>query len=181
MSESEPKKPQVAEHPFVTKVVGDPTAGHSVTVISGYIGRSTREDFLRIYSSPDFDVYFELEISNLVHREDSPDVTGPSLMWVKSNAQLSSHSRTSEAAARGSAFLAGDIAARAMRAPQPPGPFEGNASRSIGDQSTVRMCPSITTCPWTSVACAPTRLDCNTLFCPTWSFGCGITRFCQVP
>jgi hypothetical protein len=140
------------EHPVVEKVVGDPASQESVTLMYGYVGRSTREGYLRLYGSLDFDSYVELELSTVLHREDSPEPipAGRILLWVKSSAVATAHLRTAGAAARGATFLTGDIATRnllALRQVE----AQRYAFPLLG--TSPRICPSINECPITSVSC----------------------------
>jgi hypothetical protein len=148
-----------AEHPVVAKVVGDPTSQESVTLMYGYVGRSTRQGYLRLYGSPDFDGYLEVEVSAVVHREDSPETVpaGRSLLWVKSSALVTAQSRTAGAAVRGATFLTGDIATRNLLALRQLEAqryaLGGGAPTPALPASTPRICPSINDCPVTSVTC----------------------------
>ena len=110
---AEPKS-TFEEHPLVKKLVPDPNVLPDVVVMTGYIGRSLRDGFIRLYLSPQLDSYREIPTAGIVHQHELDHEYAPfggSALWVKAGAQVSYVASDNEKAA---AFLAGDIAARNM-------------------------------------------------------------------
>lgn len=159
-----------AEHPLATKIVGDPAVQAPLTVTAtGYVGRSAKEGLLRIYTSQDFDSYIEIQPEALVHREDmrSDLASAPSLLWIRWDAQVTLGSRSADAAARGTAFLAGDIAAHNLGMTSP-ADMSARAARVAGGawSSPPHLCPSIRPCPITTFKPCTSEKQCTWDHCP---------------
>lgn len=102
------------EHPLVKKLVPDPKVLPDVVVMSGFIGHSLREGFIRLYLSPRLDSYREIAVADIVHHQDldhESEPLGGSVIWVKADAQVS---RVASDVEKAAAFLAGEIAAKNM-------------------------------------------------------------------
>lgn len=98
------------QDPVVEKLVRDP-ARPGTRLVSGYLGKSAREGYWRVYLNLEFSEYLEVAEKDILHSErlGGEDTTASgSWVWVKQDAQLD-HVRTRPRQAQAE-FLRGDIA-----------------------------------------------------------------------
>jgi hypothetical protein len=98
-------------HPIVARLASDPAAPREVAQFCGYIGKSTRGDHHRLYTSLELDEYIDIPHAAVVHHEDIPDTEmqhGGTRVWVDACAEVIHEVRhTTRTEAR---FLEGNIA-----------------------------------------------------------------------
>lgn len=84
----------VQEHPIVGKLVPDPASPPDLVILTGYAGRSTRTDHVRLYTTLTFDSFVEVKRESVLHSEQSDDATGlaPTVLWVKAGTPVMSSS-----------------------------------------------------------------------------------------
>jgi hypothetical protein len=109
---AEPKKSSGPKpDPVVEKLVRDP-ARPGTKLLSGYLGKSARQGYWRIYLNFEFSEYLEVAEGDILHSErlggDDSTASG-SWVWVKEDARLE-HVKTRGQQAQAE-FLRGDIAA----------------------------------------------------------------------
>jgi hypothetical protein len=156
------KRPQASQASFVEKLVSDPTKPVDATLLTGFLGKSTREKHSRLYLNPELSSYVDIPDDALLHTEDIPKEYSPLggvHAWVKRGAQL----------VRGQSSGAGDQASF----------FEGPLTHDLlaggvhaapqAIPNTAANCLNITVaCPVTPV-CPPTPLcpSAHAGTCPT--------------
>lgn len=104
-------KKNLTPHPIVAKLAADPAAPLDVVQFVGYVGKSTRHDHHRLYTSLQLDDYLDIPAGAIVHHEDIPDTEmqhGGTRVWVDACATVVHETRqTTRTEAR---FLEGSIA-----------------------------------------------------------------------
>jgi hypothetical protein len=101
---------------LAAKLVPDPTKLPDVVVLRGYLGKSTRAGYSRLYVTLSFNEYVEVADDDVVaNRSLAPDQDplGGTVLWVKRDATLLRATVCS--AQEQAAFLRGGITASALR------------------------------------------------------------------
>lgn len=143
------------EDPLVAALASDPSAGPAdATVLHGYLGKSARAKYWRLYLDATLASYTEVSEDEILYCKQIPD-EGGTLVWVPKSLELKV-TRVSSTTIQAE-FLSGAIAAGRMR---PAG--LANAS------SAARAVPSVG-CPSILNSCASRILPCPSDGCTTWS------------
>jgi hypothetical protein len=95
-----------------------PNASHipDVRVLGGFLGKSTREGYWRLYLTPSLNEYVEFAEDDVVHShtfESDESPLGGTVIWLRREANLQ-HTRSASREAQAD-FLQGAIAASALR------------------------------------------------------------------
>ncbi len=101
----------LAQDEVIARLVPDPAAPPDVIVLVGFLGKSTRPRFWRLYKTLDLKDYLEIAEGDIVHSESLStklEPLGGTTIWVKRGARLQ-HSRSESMLAEAD-FLRGDIA-----------------------------------------------------------------------
>jgi hypothetical protein len=111
-------------HPEGTamKSANDPT---DAVPLIGYLGKSGRDDYWRVYLTPELREYVEVHENDIVRRQGRPPDESPvdgSVLWVKATAQLV-HSRLIPGQAQAD-FLRGPLTATGAVALGTTNPFD---------------------------------------------------------
>jgi hypothetical protein len=124
MSNLDPQANDLREDALVEQLIPDPAQeGPGVLVFTGFLGRSTREGYWRLYLSPSLDRYLEVAASDIIHSQslaNEQNPVGGSALWLKSDATLALQTRTNPQQVQAQ-FLVGQI----------------NKTRPIGAQDVV--------------------------------------------
>lgn len=136
-------KPDLREDELVSKLVPDPTQQAGVVVLSGFLGRSPREGFQRLYTSPQLDAFVEIPADAIVHRLTlTPDQSayGGTTVWLRAGTQVT-YTRTTSTQLQAE-FLQGPImgSSSAQTAGPSPAIFAGLGGRSR--YNSIDVCPS---------------------------------------
>ena len=98
---------------LVRRLVPDPSqAPPEVMVLTGWVGESVREGYLRLYLAADLAEYVEFQSDDVVHHERLPAEqasVGGTLVWLRRTAELQ-YTRPVRREAQ-AAFLRGDVTA----------------------------------------------------------------------
>jgi hypothetical protein len=80
------------EHPIVGAIVGkDPLRVPDITSFIGYVGKSSSEDHIRLYSDLEFRNYLEIKRDDILHSEKLSDKVlefGGTQLWIKADAEI---------------------------------------------------------------------------------------------
>ena len=96
---------------FVRRIVQDPNAPPSVTLLSGYLGSSSEEGHVRLYLDEELCRYVEIPEKAIRHTQELPPEQSPlggSLVWIDRDAEVLHGAAGSER--RKATFLEGQIA-----------------------------------------------------------------------
>jgi hypothetical protein len=107
---------------IVERLVPDPSVLPDVRVLTGFLGKSSRGSYWRLYVNPNFDDYVEFSEADVVHThsiEADGGRLGGSVVWLKREANVQ-RTRTASREAQAD-FLQGSIATRAARSRIAPG------------------------------------------------------------
>ncbi|MEX1080236.1 MAG: hypothetical protein WED09_14160 [Homoserinimonas sp.] len=136
---------------LVRKLIPDPAhAAPNITVLTGWIGQSTREGYVRMYLVADLSEYVVFREEDVVHHEKVPAERAglaATRVWLRDTAELQHTRRLPQAGQR--QFLGGTVAAAFLsRFPRPGmhgGGFHagGGALVSVPPQASVCFsCPT---------------------------------------
>ena len=81
----------LVQEPFIEILVPDPATLPDVILLAGFVGKSNRAGYFRLYLTPQLNEHLEILQTDVVHRQTIPaasDPIGGSLIWVKREAQL---------------------------------------------------------------------------------------------
>jgi hypothetical protein len=143
---------------LVDQLMPDPTQIRpDVRAMAGFLGKSTRPGFWRLYLTPSMNEFVEIAEGDIIRSQSlttEQNPLGGTLLWVKRDAELQlTHSTPLKAQAE---FLQGDIAASLAGGPGMPGPL----GRGPGGQIIFTM--------WCTYGC--------TFYC-TYTFGAPCSQF----
>lgn len=136
----------------ITRLVPDPADPPDVVALAGFLGRSPRAGFWRLYRTLDLKDFVEIAEDDIVHSEplgsDSRPLAG-TLVWVANGAEIK-HTQSETAQAE---FLQGDITSGYLAQARAEGAFPGRAGRGVlgyRHRPTVfDACPSVVNaCTW---------------------------------
>jgi hypothetical protein len=152
---------------IVDRIMPDPSQLEGLTTLSGFLSRTQQQGRWRLYLTPSFDEYVELEEEDIVYGRALPEsasALGGTWLWVRSSASLRYTRITSREIQ--AEFLMGTITA-SMRGP------------SVGHSAMMNRAGYLAL-PTHNKDCASD--DCESdvgIYCPTkWS--CGFTNPCGV-
>jgi hypothetical protein len=126
---AEPKKPErpgtkdLKQDEVIARLVPDPADPPHVIRLAGYLGKSARRGFWRLYLTLELSDYVEVAEDDIVHSQalaSQEHPLGGTAVWIRSDATLQ-HVRTESRQAQAE-FLQGDIT----------GAFLANAKGSVG-------------------------------------------------
>ena len=98
------------EDPVITRLVPDPAAPPDVIAMVGFLGKSTRPRFWRVYRTLDLKDYTEIAEDDIVQTESlksEQQPLGGTVIWVKSGARL--QNSRSESSVAEADFMHGEI------------------------------------------------------------------------
>jgi hypothetical protein len=169
-----PSEKRLAQDPLVERLVPDPSSHRSFTMLRGFLGKSGREGFWRLYLTPELDQYVEFAEGDVEHTQEATAEQAPfggSYVWLRAGAPVT-HAQVSTRQMQAE-FLRGGITAGYLR---------GAAPAPIGPIHIIRNCPSYRGyCdPDTDVICrtgrrAPT-LNLHVPMCQSENLACGGSR-----
>jgi hypothetical protein len=87
----EDKSDEIKEHDLAKRIAKDTNLPGGVTVLCGYVGKSGSEDTVRLYTSIEFNEYYEIKKDDVsASKEVSEDVLpfGGTCIFVKSDAEV---------------------------------------------------------------------------------------------
>lgn len=97
-------------HPLTESLLPSPAAHPNAVTFSGFLGRSTKDGFWRLYLSDELDEFLELKADQILHSEQI-DVCGQPAgivrLWVPKDAQL--QHVTIDATIAAAEFIQGEI------------------------------------------------------------------------
>ncbi|MET0646828.1 MAG: hypothetical protein ABW208_09425 [Pyrinomonadaceae bacterium] len=103
--------PNLRYDDFVGRIVQDPKEPPSVTLLSGYLGASSEEGYVRLYLDEELGRYVEIPEKAIRHTQELPPEQSPlggSLVWIDQDAEVLHGAAGSER--RKATFLEGQIA-----------------------------------------------------------------------
>ena len=134
MTEStEGERQPLEPDPYVESLLPDPSNVAAGTRFVGFLGKSNRDKYWRLYLSPALDDYLEIAASDVIsaYKIDSAiSPLGGTVLSVKPEAQVV-RMRVDATEAR-NAFLKGQITARFMAGSRPQMPLPPRAAAKIG-------------------------------------------------
>jgi len=141
-----PDDDRAYEDRLIQSLVPDPSAVPDARALFGFLGKSTREGFWRLYVSPDLDEYVEVPEDAMIHREQlarEQSALGGTVIWVKRDATLL-HTRTVSREAQ-AGFLDGSIVTAYLRGAKAGALLGQNALAGLGlsntDVTVCQICP----------------------------------------
>jgi hypothetical protein len=143
-------------------VVSDPAEVPKVRALAGYLGKSNRSGYLRLYITPELFEYLEFREEDVVRTCPFPPEKAPvggTMVWVRGDATLL-HTRTQSFQAQAS-FLEGDISAQFLSG-------MGTAGIGVGAPGVIASTLPCIYLTLSLIRC-PTIHGCSVLdgFCPT--------------
>jgi hypothetical protein len=92
MADPSADKPDLSTHPLVTKLQGDSDTPPSLVSLIGYFGPSKKADSIRLYTSLDFQSYFEIPKAAIVATapSDANDDQSPTVAHLKAGTAVAS-------------------------------------------------------------------------------------------
>jgi hypothetical protein len=164
-------KARLEEHPLVAKVVGDPAARAHATVVSGYVGASGREGYVRLYLTTDLSRHVEVAEDDILHSEELSAEYAPfgaTALWVRRGTRLTQtrvDARQVQAEFVGGPLTTelGTMSPQSVAAPMTTWPC----------RISLAICPTITgkCCDFTDGCshrgCPPRTAECTQFNCPT--------------
>jgi hypothetical protein len=147
-----PPQKRLAQDRIVDQLAPDPGSHQPLTILTGFLGQSSREGFWRLYLTPELDEYVEFAEDDVVQTEEATKEQAPfggSSVWLRQGAPVT-HTQVSTRQVQAE-FLSGSITAGYMGAAAP---------AAVGAAGVVRNCPSYRGyCdPETEVVCRTGRL-----------------------
>ncbi len=162
--------------PLVERLIPDPSEIPDVRVLIGFLGKSTRDKYWRLYLNPNLDDYVEFSEDDVVHSHSldaDANRLGGAVVWVKRAANLQRTRTTSREAQ--SDFLQGAIAARAARKTLAPGVASAFAAWRPGGGVQLASVAAFVSCVREFCDFVPVSfLGGGDVYC-TGSFDCGST------
>jgi hypothetical protein len=103
---------ELGQDKLVEHLVTDPSQVPDIKMLSGFIGKSGRDGWLRLYLTPELNEYVEISQEEIIHhrRLDTSETSlGGTVVWVRRGTNLV-HTRTVSREVQ-AGFLQGDITA----------------------------------------------------------------------
>jgi hypothetical protein len=136
---------------FIERLVTDPSQVPELKPLTGYLGKSHRDGYVRLSLSPALNNYVEIRVTDVTHSESlSAIVAGPqlprSIVWINADAKLR-HTRTMSREVQAD-FLTGDLANAFLGAPGLENLVSGLAQGLVGSpeagaRTTGNVCKSV--------------------------------------
>jgi hypothetical protein len=129
-----PPQKRLAQDRIVDQLAPDPGSHQPLTILTGFLGQSSREGFWRLYLTPELDEYVEFAEDDVVQTEEATKEQAPfggSSVWLRQGAPVT-HTQVSTRQVQAE-FLSGSITAGYMGAAAP---------AAVGAAGVVRNCPS---------------------------------------
>jgi hypothetical protein len=104
------KRIVLEEDAIVSRVVPEDREASEAVLLTGFLGRSRRDGWWRLYRAPDLSEYVEFRQEDVVHTEKTSSDLLPAkgtLVWLKADAVLNRQDARSRSTAAD--FLSGDI------------------------------------------------------------------------
>jgi hypothetical protein len=174
-------KPRIPEDDFVSKIVKDPKQPPDAMLLSGYIGKSSEADHVRLYFDPELRNYVEIPSDAILHTQAAStegSTLGGSHVWIKRDAEVI-HGKVGPQRTK-SKFFEGPIAAAGVGGTGVAG-FSTALPTCPTHAPTACACPSqiVVQCPHPTAFCPSRVLNCppsaNPVDCPIQ------TAFCPSP
>jgi hypothetical protein len=135
----------------IARLVPDPAGPPDVVALAGFLGRSHRAGFWRLYRTPDLKDFVEIAEDDIVHSEPLGNNSQPlagTLVWVAKGAEIK---RTRSGTAQAE-FLQGDITSGYLAQARAEGGFPGRAGGGVLGYrwpTVFDACPSVVNaCTW---------------------------------
>ena len=185
MADQTPQKPDLTTHPLVAKLKGDSDTPPSLVALTGYFGPSKKADSIRLYTSLNFQSYYEIPKAAIVATTavDSKDDQSATIVHVKTGTPVDAIQTSTQPV---ESYLQGSIAALDLNPqPLPPGFLQPTPTAIPTHQiyCTHVACvhPTTTVLPTHPVfcteTCVPTHLLCNTAAaCLTQNIVCNVSH-----
>jgi len=85
-------RPDLKQDPLVDKLLPDPSqASPEVVAMVGFLGKSTRQGFWRVYFTAELNDYAEVAEADLIHTQAKPSTESPmggTVVWIRRQAQV---------------------------------------------------------------------------------------------
>jgi hypothetical protein len=96
--------------PLVKRLVPNPDEVPDLVSITGWLGKGSKKNVLRLYLTPNMGYYLEVDAGDVVHAEKigKDSDLGGTVLWLQSDAKVRHHSTDSYRAEH--AYLQGEIA-----------------------------------------------------------------------
>jgi hypothetical protein len=91
MASDEDDRKRLKEHPLVTRLVPDPSKASELVVLTGFLGKSVRSGYWRLYVSAALDNYFEFPEADVAHWDSIESAQNPAagnVVWLSSGANV---------------------------------------------------------------------------------------------
>lgn len=88
------RKSPLKTHDFVAALVKDETKPPKTRIISGYVGKSNKPDYTRIYLDIELRRYVDFSTEEILHAEDFRDAKSRLanvMVWVRETARITHH------------------------------------------------------------------------------------------
>ena len=190
MAEPRKRKGNNEEDELVKKLVPDPANPPDAQILRGFLGKSARSGYRRLYLTPDMGDYLEINEEDILHSQSSPSgesILEGSIVWVKRDASIQ-HTTTRPVQAQAE-FLQGDVSA-ALRPGLGAGPFPGGPPAVLEPWYTPGctqwMCPPTSDKNWCSEFWGACHTNNKPHACPDTFYLCPIrirrsVHFCLAP
>ena len=139
----------------------DPSQGPNAVALTGWLGKSTRDGYWRLYFTPQLDEYVEFKEEDVLRSQSlgSEQTEGRTTLWVKRGASLE-HTRTASRQVQAE-FLKGELAASFL-------------AGTVGERGLADIQEAVARHPPTVGACRTEQWQCTErlVACPTAYRGC---------
>jgi hypothetical protein len=138
---------QFEQSAFIERLVPNPAQTPEVRFVSGFLGRSAQDGYVRLYLTPDLNEYLEIREEDIVHTQalaTEQNPLGGHAVWMRRDATVQ-HTRTMSRQVQAE-FLQGNITAGYLAGAGAQGlPVEtaGVARLTWGEACLSLFCPSI--------------------------------------
>jgi hypothetical protein len=179
------QEPLLRQDPLVERLLSDPSEENlNVDVLTGFLGNSTQEEYVRLYLTPALDVYLEIPRRAVVQSHSLVSELNPlggTVLWVKQDADIVLHTRTN-LRQRQAQFLGGTINTTGSSQADVQGMTSAEAAAfAAAGQGGVRPARTLwgggvtwVCCPFYTGHACMSRLACA----PTAAFACAPTVAC---
>jgi hypothetical protein len=170
---ADPQKPNTPTHPLVTKLMGDSDTPPKLVTLIGYFGPSKKADSIRLYTSLDFQSYFEIPKAAIVTTTpaDAKDEHSPTVVHVKAGTPVDAVQTSTKPV---ESYLQGSIAALDLNPqPLPPGVVRPTPTATFVTVCGVSHppCSGVHTqcCPISAPPCSGVQTQCCAISAPPCS------------
>jgi hypothetical protein len=84
-------KKNMMPDPIVDRLVSDPKSNPDIKVLSGFVGNSSKEGYVRLYINTEMNEFIDILEDDVIERHSTSSETNPlggSVLWVKKSANL---------------------------------------------------------------------------------------------